>query len=167
VAFIRRKKVHEYEYYQVVRNYRGRDGKHRQEVLCHLGVHSSLESAIAAAREKVKVHREEAAQHRRHANAIRATHQKHFGWESDVGEFPSKEEAELKLEYWWDRYYSPRTFYSGTEFMDIEEIQIQIEKYMRCLTYYGALQLASMSDARADTYQVKLDKLLRVQHECF
>ncbi len=54
VAFIRRKKVHGYEYYQAVRNYRDSNGKHHQEVLCHLGKHNSLDAAIAAERTAVK-----------------------------------------------------------------------------------------------------------------
>jgi len=58
LAFIRHKKVHGHKYYQAVRNYRDKDGTHRQEVLCHLGVHSSLEAAIDAERKKAKIHQE-------------------------------------------------------------------------------------------------------------
>ncbi len=58
MAFIRRKKVHGHNYYQAVRNYRDKNGKHRQEVLCHLGVHSSLDAAIDAKRKRVKIYQE-------------------------------------------------------------------------------------------------------------
>jgi hypothetical protein len=47
LAFVRRKKVRDYTYYQLVRNYR-KEGKHRQEMLAHLGHHDSLEAAILA-----------------------------------------------------------------------------------------------------------------------
>jgi hypothetical protein len=65
VAFIRRKRVHGYEYFQVVRNYRDANGKHRQEMLCHLGTHNSLEAAIAAEQTQIKIHRETAELHRK------------------------------------------------------------------------------------------------------
>ena len=52
MAFVRRKKVHGYTYYQLVRNYR-EEGKHRQEMLAHLGHHESLEAAILAEDRKV------------------------------------------------------------------------------------------------------------------
>jgi hypothetical protein len=46
VSFVRKKRVHNKEYYQLVENYR-EDGKHRQRVLAHLGKHPSLDSMIA------------------------------------------------------------------------------------------------------------------------
>ncbi len=47
MAFVRTKSVDSNKYYQLVRNYR-EGGKHRQEVLYHLGKHRSLEAAIEA-----------------------------------------------------------------------------------------------------------------------
>jgi hypothetical protein len=44
-VFVRRKKVKDNIYYQLVGNYR-ENGKHRQQVLCHLGQHESLDAAI-------------------------------------------------------------------------------------------------------------------------
>ena len=52
MAFVRRKNVRGYTYYQLVRNYR-EGGKHCQEVLEHLGPHDSLEAAILAEDRKV------------------------------------------------------------------------------------------------------------------
>lgn len=52
MAFVRRKNVRGYTYYQLVRNYR-EEGKHRQEMLAHLGHHESLEAAILAEDRKV------------------------------------------------------------------------------------------------------------------
>jgi hypothetical protein len=45
VAFVRKKKVGDYEYYQVVRSVRV-DGKPRQKVLLHLNGHPSVEDAL-------------------------------------------------------------------------------------------------------------------------
>ena len=52
MAFVRRKNVRGYTYYQLVRNYR-EGGEHRQEMLEHLGHHDSLEAAILAEDRKV------------------------------------------------------------------------------------------------------------------
>jgi hypothetical protein len=52
LAFVRSKNVRGYTYYQLVRNDRV-GGKHRQEVLEHLGHHDSLEAAILAEDRKV------------------------------------------------------------------------------------------------------------------
>jgi len=45
VAFVRRKRVGPYEYYQLVEN-RWIDGKSRQRVLLHLGRYTSIEAAL-------------------------------------------------------------------------------------------------------------------------
>ena len=52
--FVRRKKVKGNTYYQLVRNVR-EDGKHKQQFLCHLGPHKSLEAAIAAERKLAEI----------------------------------------------------------------------------------------------------------------
>jgi hypothetical protein len=51
MAFVRYKTVKGKRYFQLVRNYRD-NGKHRQEVLEHLGPHNSLEEAILAEKQK-------------------------------------------------------------------------------------------------------------------
>lgn len=56
MAFIRYTTVEGKRYYQVVRSYR-EGGKPRQEVLCHLGVHDSLEKAIEHRRREIDVQR--------------------------------------------------------------------------------------------------------------
>jgi hypothetical protein len=45
VAFVRRKRVGPYEYYQLVEN-RWMDGKPRQRVLLHLGRYTTVEAAL-------------------------------------------------------------------------------------------------------------------------
>ena len=174
MAFIRWKKVHGHKYYQAVRSYRDRAGKHRQEVLCHLGKHKSLEAAIDAERKKVKIHRERASLQLIRANALRAKLLDLHGWEFVDGKIPSEAEAARELDVWWpqwEAYFDPNyrrdSYYSGTEYMDVEEADIQVEKYMSCIEYHAASRLAKMADSRADGHQERLDKLLRVQREYF
>jgi alkanesulfonate monooxygenase SsuD/methylene tetrahydromethanopterin reductase-like flavin-dependent oxidoreductase (luciferase family) len=93
VAFIRRKKVHGHHYYQAVRNYRDKNGKHRQEVLCHLGLHSSLDATIDAERKKAKVFQELALSHRTRAKHLRDTILERHGWELPNGEIPNVAET--------------------------------------------------------------------------
>ena len=69
MAFVRYKEVNGKRYYQLVRNYRER-GKHRQEVLCHLGVHDSLEKAIEHETRKEAAQRNEVAALRKRAKQI-------------------------------------------------------------------------------------------------
>ncbi len=66
MAFVRTKVREGRTYYQLVYNYR-EAGRHRQKVLCHLGKHSSLESAIEASR------REEAQLRNKSAELFRKT----------------------------------------------------------------------------------------------
>jgi hypothetical protein len=97
--FVRHKRVRGNTYYQLVRNYR-EDGKHRQQVLCHLGPHKSLEAAIAAERELAEHHEREASSW---AAAAQVT--KDFGLEEYAEEFgrdfPSRQQAHLR----WRKFY--------------------------------------------------------------
>jgi hypothetical protein len=52
VAFVRTKRVGDYEYRQLVENYR-ENGHHRQRVLAHLGHADTVEGAIEGARRKL------------------------------------------------------------------------------------------------------------------
>jgi hypothetical protein len=169
VAFIRPKQVHGHTYYQAVRNYRDRDGKHRQQVLCHLGVHSSLEAAIDAERTKVKAHRRSAVLVRMRAKVLRDEIWDLHGWEFVDGELPSREEAAQETWLWWEQweaYFDPKNHYARRH-IDIEEVDIQVEKYRACLIYYIAMRHASAEDRRSDARQEKLDKLNRVRREYF
>jgi hypothetical protein len=172
MAFIRRKRVHQYEYYQAVRNYRDTEGQHRQEVLCHLGVHGSLDAAIAAEQEKVNIAREEAVSHRERTEALESELLDRYGWEFVNGAIPSEAEAARELDYWWPQWEAfsttdPRRIYPRPDFMDYEETDIQVEKYMSCIEYHAALRLASWADNRAAAHQQKLEKFLQVQREHF
>jgi hypothetical protein len=191
LAFIRHKKVHGHKYYQAVRNYRDKNGKHRQEVLCHLGVHSSLDAAIDSERKRVKIDQELALSHRTRAKHLRGTILERHGSELPNGEIPNVAETTRQLtawnehsEAWYEQLWKPwneqeegffdpddgRTLYhSGTEYLlDIEEsIDIQIVKYESCMGYHVILNDARVAEFRAGIHQTKLDKLLRVQQKYF
>jgi hypothetical protein len=174
VAFIRRKKVHGHEYYQAVHNYRDGAGKHRQKVLCHLGRSNSFREAIAAERKEVKVYQKRAFEQRREAEALRIKLLDLYGPEFVDGEIPSEAEAWQGFTFWyeqWEVHVNPdhpyRPFYSGLEAMEIEEANIEIQKYSSCLDYHDFMGRASDADRIADAHQAKLNKLLRVQREYF
>lgn len=169
MAFIRPKQVHGHKYYQAVRNYRDRDGNHRQQVLCHLGAHSTLEAAIDAERTKVKVHRGCAVLRRMKAKDLRAKILDLHGWEFVDGELPSSTEAAQESWRWWEQweaYFDPKNHYARRH-IDIEEVDIQFEKYSSCFDYHIAMNHARNADRRADAHQEKLDKLNRVRREYF
>src|SRR5215212_11055859 len=91
------------------------------------------------------------------------------GWEFVDGEIPSEEEATRELNSlqaeratYLDPNYRYNSYYSGTEYMEFEELGIELDKYMDCLDYHAAMKLASEADLRADDHQAKLDRLLQV-----
>src|ERR671921_2580720 len=95
MAFVRRKKMGGKHYYQLVRNYR-EGGKHRQEVLCHLGVHDSIEAAIADKQRQVVHHEEAAAAREEEAHRIEAHLKGQYG---DEAEIYNEDDARHKLDW--------------------------------------------------------------------
>src|SRR5215213_5468772 len=83
MVFVRRKKKHGKHYYQLVRNDRV-GGKHRQKVLCHLGVHDSIEAAIADTQRQVDHHEKEAASREEKAHRIEADLKGLYGDEVEI-----------------------------------------------------------------------------------
>jgi hypothetical protein len=83
MVFVRRKKMHGKHYYQLVRNYR-EAGKHRQKVLCHLGVHDSIEAAIADTQRQVDHYEKEAASREEKAHRIEADLKEPYGNEYEI-----------------------------------------------------------------------------------
>jgi hypothetical protein len=155
-----------------VRNYRDEDGKHRQEVLYHLGSHNSLSARRLWLLEQVNVYRERANLQRKRAEALRDKLLDLHRWEFVDGTIPS-EGACAREHDWWEEqydalslavYYDP---YYKPEFMNAIEIEIQIERYRDCLNHHAAVRLAENADRRADDHQAKLDKLLRIQRQYF
>jgi hypothetical protein len=70
MAFVRRKRVGPYEYYQLVEN-RLVDGKPRQRVLLHLGRYASVEAALEGWPREVEGLRRFASQRRDKANRLK------------------------------------------------------------------------------------------------
>ena len=69
MAFVRRKRVGPYEYYQLVEN-RWMDGKPRQRVLLHLGRYTTVEAALEGWPKAVEGLRRFASQRRDKANQL-------------------------------------------------------------------------------------------------
>jgi hypothetical protein len=169
VAFIRSKKVHGYEYYQVVRNYRDRDGKHQQEVLDHLGVHDSIEAAIAFRREKVASYLEQAKAVSRRVEDFKVNLQELYS--DDLGgKIPRVEEA-------WDTYESlasewgtPDTDWNSEaeQFsLDSERVDINLERAAQTIDYHELISQANQERALARHWQEKLNHLLNIQTTYF
>ncbi len=71
MAFVRYKTVKGNKYYQYVRNYR-EGGRHKQEVLCHLGPHDSLDGAIDYESQMMSLSLSEASMWEEEANSTKA-----------------------------------------------------------------------------------------------
>jgi hypothetical protein len=108
MAFVRTKKVKPkdsyktYTYYQVVRNYRER-GKHRQEVIRHLGKHPTVGAAIEALRQKEDEIRAKEAYWRSLANSSKAELFQSY-YEELGRQIPEFEYAQTKYEEAWEQY---------------------------------------------------------------
>ena len=70
MAFVRRKRVGPYEYYQLVEN-RWMDGKPRQRVLLHLGRYTTVEAALEGWPKEVEGLRRFASQRRDKAEQLK------------------------------------------------------------------------------------------------
>ena len=70
MAFVRRKRVGPYEYYQLVEN-RWMDGKPRQRVLLHLGRYTTVEAALEGWPKEVEGLRRFASQRRDKAERLK------------------------------------------------------------------------------------------------
>jgi hypothetical protein len=99
-VFVRRKKVKGNTYYQLVRNYR-EDGKHKQQVLCHLGPHKSLEAAIETESRIVENEEYEATHADEEAQSIKKfCLEKYADLTSET--FPSRRQASLRWRSSWN-----------------------------------------------------------------
>jgi hypothetical protein len=189
-VFVRRKKVKGNTYYQLVRNYR-EDGKHRQQVLCHLGRHKSLEAAIAAEQEQVEFHEGEVS----HWSA-EAQDTKDFALEEYAEEFerdfPNRQQADLrwrefykkyKQEYWRPYYrwlnFQQRLPYSKSfqdeevrEWGERQEPWRELEKlevFLRGLVYehYEEQDQADWHRQLAAAHRTRLNKFLECKRRYF
>jgi hypothetical protein len=56
MAYVRKKRVDDYTYYQVVEGYR-EDGKVKQRVLVHLGIYKSVDKALEKLPQDIEIQR--------------------------------------------------------------------------------------------------------------
>ena len=152
MAFVRHKTVKGKRYYQLVRNYR-EEGKHRQEVICHLGVHASLDTAIEVEKRIVadKVARDERAKSAWHERAVDA---RRNVWRSMGGGILSEQEARLRWQEWWHR--------AETDPLDEEDEDERLILFWN-LEYHEAKKRAEHYEALARSRPAKLNKLLRIR----
>jgi hypothetical protein len=167
VAFIRHKKVHGYRYYQVVRNYRDRDGKHRQEVLDHLGVHDSIEAAIAFRKRKVIFHLEQAKALSKSADDLEVNLQELYSDDLN-GEIPSLEEAWEDWDVAYDGLYLPDDGLVPTPgSLLFELLEINLDRADKAIDYYELISRADEQIALARHWQEKLNQLRDIRATYF
>jgi hypothetical protein len=151
-VFVRRKNVSGNTYYQLVRNYR-EDGKHRQQVLCHLGQHESLETAIATERTLAEDHELKATFWSDEAQFIKTLcFEKHA--ELLSGDLPSRRQVYARWRAVWN---TPQ----WTSLEDEVDFRDQVYEYHRCR------EEAHREEKRAATHRTQLNKFLECQRKYF
>jgi hypothetical protein len=152
MAFVRCKTVQGRKYYQVVRNYR-ENGKHHQEVLCHLGVHDSVEAAIEAEKRRIAP----AIQHYQDEEARwlgNATDARRSAWRELGQGLLSEEEARNKFAALLDEDRATRH-------------DLEYRRVGWSLDYYQSKANAKVYEGLAERRRKKLNKLLEVQMKYF
>ncbi len=142
MAFVRYKTVKGRKYYQLVRNYR-EGGKHRQQVLCHLGQHRSLDEAIDYEKSMVSDYSRAAARQEEEAASTKAYLFEFYG-DRFNGELPSREEAYRRHYRQFeeepiksiDDYYKAKDDAERNRYL-AEEHQDQLDKYLAARRPHG------------------------------
>jgi DNA-binding XRE family transcriptional regulator len=170
MVFVRRKKMGGKHYYQLVRNDRVA-GKHRQKVLCHLGVHDSIEAAIADRQRQVAHYEKEAASKEEEAHRKEAELKELYG---DEAEFLDARQVRLKLRWLrWDNprytipHYTP-DYYEEPEWDQLEEDwEMDKQEVDLSIAYHAAMRDAEWYRVCASRTRDRLDKLLECQRKYF
>jgi len=171
MVFVRRKKMHGKHYYQLVRNDRVA-GKHRQKVLCHLGVHDSIEAAIADTQRQVDHYEKEAASKEEEAHRIEAEWKAIYG---DEVEILNARQVRFKLNSlrWHDpRYMIPHytpDYYEEPEWDQLEEDwEMDKQEVDLSIAHNAAMRDAEWYRAcTSRTRDRRLDNLLECQRKYF
>jgi len=184
MAFVRYKMVKGRKYYQLVRNYR-ENGKHRQQVLCHLGQHQSLDEAIDYEKDMVSRHLRFVAAHEKEATSTKAYIFESYG-DPFTDKLPSLDEAYSE----WDTFCKERnasfyeyrrgffyikSFYPKGPFIDPEYTKrdwqwwdLTRQRHEEALlepivNYYNEKEGEMESSVLADKHQAQLDKYLALK----
>lgn len=163
MAFVRYKTVKGRKYYQYVRNHR-EGGRHKQEVLCHLGPHDSLEGAIAYEKNMLLRVSKAAARWEEEAGSTKGYLLEFYGDVLD-GEIPSADAA-------WDLYWEGDLLPWGDVALlpEGEQQRARIDLWERerdlyraIIDYHNANQRAVLNRSLAQKHQAKLNELIDVQ----
>ncbi len=164
MAFIRSKTVGGKKYYQLVRNYR-EAGRHRQEVLCHLGRNDSIEAAIAeVSREEARL-REKESKHRRTAEEMKIDIPIMF--EMKFGTIlPTRSEAYERGRAVSERYRDWLEQPFSMERLDgIRSCKEEFRFLHEVAVYHQELWYAEQYERQADALRARLEKLRKCQKE--
>ena len=157
MAFVRYKDVGGRRYYQLVRNYR-ENGRHRQEVLYHLGKYSTLDEAIGAERRMEIRLQDELARSYRQAARLREkilhNRRERFG-----NEIPSIEEARNIRKKALELYKEGKS----SEDLRIARLEEQLAENIR--EYYVQQRFVSMESDIIESIQKKIDELLDLKQK--
>ena len=153
MAFVRHKMVKGKKYYQLVRNYR-EEGKHRQEVICHLGVHNSLDTAIEKERRVVgfKVAHYKMAVSRWDEEAARA---RRLLWNRTGKGVLPEQEARVRWQEWHRK---------EAEQLDEEDDYERLLLFWS-LEYHEAKKQVARYEALANACPARLKKLLDIRQK--
>jgi DNA-binding XRE family transcriptional regulator len=171
MAFVRRKKMGGKHYYQLVRNDRVA-GKHRQKVLCHLGVHNSIEAAIADTQRQVAHYEKGAASKEEEARRKEAELKERRG---DDAEILNTRQVRMKR-YWLLRLNNPRYmiphytpgYYDEPDWDQMEEDwEMDMEELGLNIDYHDAMRDAEWYRVLATRTRDRLDNLLECQRKYF
>src|SRR5215210_5412001 len=164
MSFVRRKKIHGNHYYQLVRNYR-EGGRHRQQVLCHLGIYDSVEGAIVGAKQRAVHYQDTVAAKREEADLIQSELQAHGHATEEIYDIFSRAEASEEVQRL--RWFEP---YRYEYHRDEEEWERRKEKWdadMRVaqlrFAHQEALGNAEYAERLRSKQQERLNKLLECQ----
>lgn len=163
---MRRKIVHGNTYYQLVRNYR-EGGKHRQEVIYHLGRHKSLASAISQVEDYVALRKDRIASHRRDVQRImenpdtRSLTRKYFG--GTIPRLGVAKALQEELRKQRDEHYDLPQEQKSWE--RLRELDTEWEALRELIEAYRSMEYAMRYEHGLVRLEDKLNKLLDLQRE--
>lgn len=182
MAFVRYKMVKGCKYYQLVRNYR-ENGKHRQQVRCHLGQHESLDAAIDYEKSMVSHHLRVVDAQEEEAASTKAYLFEFYG-DRFTDKLPSLDEAYSAWDAFYEEYnanlyefrdgfWCIKSSHLKGSFMDPEYDEFRQRWHRRqhheeallnsILEYYDEKADAIWHQVLADEHQAQLDKYLALK----